>query len=137
MLSGVTDSAKVPAYPTSAPKKHDWDKLEAMVKMEEEAEKLEGDAALNQLFQKIYGQGSEETRRAMNKSFVSILTYFLLYPFVFHPVHDPNFTHTVKIFFSLRGTSKSDITCKAFFSKCSCRNDVIGRGCNIIEGWMN
>lgn len=70
-LIGASEAAKVPSYPTSASKKHDWDKLEAEVKKEEEEEKLEGDAALNKLFQKIYGQGSEETRRAMNKSFVS------------------------------------------------------------------
>lgn len=67
----MSESGKIPAYPTSSTKKHDWDKLEAEVKKEEEEEKLEGDAALNKLFQKIYGQGSEETRRAMNKSFVS------------------------------------------------------------------
>lgn len=71
MFPETAESGKVVAYPSSAPKKHDWDKLEAQVKKEEEEEKLEGDAALNQLFQKIYGQGSEETRRAMNKSFVS------------------------------------------------------------------
>ncbi|XP_064092356.1 protein SGT1 homolog isoform X1 [Macrobrachium nipponense] len=59
-----------PAYPSSASKKHDWNKIEADIKAEEENEKLEGDAALNQLFQKIYGQGSDETRRAMNKSFM-------------------------------------------------------------------
>lgn len=69
-LPGVSESGKAPAYPTSSSKKHDWDKLEAEVKKEEEDEKLEGDAALNKLFQKIYGQGSEETRRAMNKSFM-------------------------------------------------------------------
>lgn len=62
-------STAAPAYPTSYAKKHDWNKLEAEVKKQEEDEKLEGDAALNQLFQKIYSSGNEETRRAMNKSF--------------------------------------------------------------------
>lgn len=70
-VPGATSSdAKVPSYPTSSSKKHDWDKIEAQLKAEEEDEKLEGDAALNKLFQKIYGQGSEETKRAMNKSFM-------------------------------------------------------------------
>lgn len=58
------------SYPSSNKEKRDWDKLAQQVAKEEEDEKLEGDAALNQMFQKIYSEGSDETRKAMNKSFL-------------------------------------------------------------------
>ncbi|KAI9106313.1 SGS domain-containing protein [Phlyctochytrium arcticum] len=58
-------STDKPAYPTSARKRHDWD---AMAK-EVDAEKPEGEQALNALFQQIYRDASEETRRAMMKSY--------------------------------------------------------------------
>lgn len=62
-------SAQPPVYPSSSAKKKNWDKIESEIKKEEAEEKPEGEAALNQLFQKIYGEGSDEIRRAMNKSF--------------------------------------------------------------------
>ncbi|MCO5568787.1 hypothetical protein L7F22_022487 [Adiantum nelumboides] len=58
-------------YPSSSRKGNkDWDKLEAQMLKEEKDEKLEGDAALNKLFRDIYRNADEDTRRAMNKSFV-------------------------------------------------------------------
>ena len=51
-------------YPSSAHYTRDWDKLVANVKKEEKDEKAEGDAALNQLFQQIYKDGSDEVRKA-------------------------------------------------------------------------
>ncbi|PON58223.1 N-terminal acetyltransferase A, auxiliary subunit [Parasponia andersonii] len=59
-----------PTYPSSKPKRTDWDKLEAEVKKEEKEEKLDGDAALNKFFRGIYQDADEDTRRAMSKSFV-------------------------------------------------------------------
>lgn len=58
-----------PTYPSSSKKPKNWDKIVADVVNEEKDEKLEGDAALNKLFQQIYANGTDETRRAMNKSF--------------------------------------------------------------------
>ncbi|KAJ4846409.1 Cochaperone protein [Turnera subulata] len=66
--SGV--GAERPVYPSSKPKRVDWDKLEAQVKKEEKDEKLDGDAALNKFFREIYQDADEDTRRAMKKSFV-------------------------------------------------------------------
>lgn len=46
----------------------DWGAIEKTLAAEAE-EKKEGEAALNEMFQKIYGDASDETKRAMNKSF--------------------------------------------------------------------
>lgn len=62
-------------YPSSSHYTKNWDKLVGEIKEEEKNEKLEGDAALNKLFQQIYSDGSDEVKRAMNKSFVRTLNF--------------------------------------------------------------
>ncbi len=57
-------NARPAAYPTSNTKKRDWSKNE-----DADDEKPEGDEALNKLFKEIYANATEETRRAMVKSF--------------------------------------------------------------------
>jgi len=56
------------AYPSSKGPKN-WDKLEKEAKEEEEKEKLEGDAAVNKLFQTIYRDASDDVKKAMMKSY--------------------------------------------------------------------
>jgi suppressor of G2 allele of SKP1 len=56
-------------YPTSCKKSKDWDKVEKEIEKQDDEEKS-GLQAVSFVFQQIYGNGSEELRRAMNKSFV-------------------------------------------------------------------
>lgn len=64
MMFSVPEAASVERAPPVFQAK-DWDNI---VK-ENENDREEGDAALNSLFQKIYAEGSDDVRRAMNKSF--------------------------------------------------------------------
>ena len=47
----------------------DWDAIEKDLEQQEKKEKPEGDEALNALFQQIYGNADDDTRRAMIKSY--------------------------------------------------------------------
>ena len=64
--STTTDSK---VYPTSSRKKTNWDALETEIKKETKEEKVGGDAGTNKLFQQIYGDADEDSRRAMMKSY--------------------------------------------------------------------
>jgi suppressor of G2 allele of SKP1 len=66
----TTEDTSVNKYPSSSHYTRNWDKLVGDIKKDEENEKPEGDAALNQLFQQIYSGGNDEVKKAMNKSFV-------------------------------------------------------------------
>ncbi|XP_037642680.1 protein SGT1 homolog isoform X2 [Sebastes umbrosus] len=57
-------------YPSSSKNACKWDKMVVDLGEEEKTEKVEGDAALNKLFQQIYCDGTDEVKRAMNKSFM-------------------------------------------------------------------
>lgn len=73
ILSSSSDfpSISLDQYPSSSHYTRNWDKVVGEINEDDKNEKMEGDAALNKLFQQIYSDGSDEVKRAMNKSFVS------------------------------------------------------------------
>ncbi|XP_047126153.1 protein SGT1 homolog isoform X1 [Hydra vulgaris] len=64
-----SDTVNPHKYPSSSHFVKNWDLLAKQVEEEEKNENKEGDGALNALFQQIYADGSDEVKRAMNKSF--------------------------------------------------------------------
>eukprot|EP00741_Cyanophora_paradoxa_P020204 tig00000219_g19503.t1 len=62
--------AKPPSYPSSSKVKRDWGAIDREIEEELGKEKPTGEDSLTKLLQDIYSKGNEETRRAMNKSFV-------------------------------------------------------------------
>ena len=67
-LPAVAVAAQPPAYPSSKSGKN-WDRIAVDIEQELAKDKPEGEQALNELFQKIYCDADEDTKRAMNKSF--------------------------------------------------------------------
>lgn len=55
--------------PKAYSSQRDWDQVESSISKELEAEKPEGDEALNALFRQIYKDADPETKMAMKKSF--------------------------------------------------------------------
>jgi len=62
-----TPGADKPVQPYSSGK--DWNRVATDLEKELGEDKAEGEAALNEMFQKIYADSSDEVKKAMNKSF--------------------------------------------------------------------
>ncbi|XGW17161.1 hypothetical protein V3C99_002067 [Haemonchus contortus] len=62
--SSAEPAASEPPHPTK-----NWEAIERTVVQEEENEDLEGDAAVNRLFRKLYNEASDDVKKAMIKSY--------------------------------------------------------------------
>jgi len=60
-------TSEQPSYPSSSMHRKDWNKFEAEIAKDEKDNKEESDA--NSIFSQLYKDASDETKRAMNKSY--------------------------------------------------------------------
>ena len=67
VLEGEEADAGKLSYPSSAKHAKNWDALEKEISKEQD--KPEGEAALNALFQQLYKDADDDTKRAMLKSY--------------------------------------------------------------------
>ncbi|KAL6727850.1 hypothetical protein Aduo_009692 [Ancylostoma duodenale] len=66
-MLGASSAAPTPVESHHPPK--NWEAIERKVVEEEENEQLEGDAAVNRMFRKLYSEASDDVKRAMIKSY--------------------------------------------------------------------
>ena len=69
MYFSLPDVISVNQMNFSSAKGKNWDRIAVDIEKELENDKPEGEAALNEMFQKIYSNADDNTKRAMNKSF--------------------------------------------------------------------
>ena len=75
--SSGSEAPPTHAYPSSSRKRHDWDDIVKQSAAEDEELQKElsknpnagGDKALNEMFQKLYADATDDQRRAMIKSY--------------------------------------------------------------------
>jgi suppressor of G2 allele of SKP1 len=70
ILNATHSASTRPTYPSSSKHSQDWNALEKQILKEDQETKPEGEAAVNEFFQKLYANASDDVRRAMNKSFM-------------------------------------------------------------------
>ncbi|PIC26962.1 hypothetical protein B9Z55_019371 [Caenorhabditis nigoni] len=72
IAASAPTSSPIESIPSTTPisnVKKNWDAIEKQAVKDEEEEKLEGDAAVNKMFQQIYANATDDVRRAMMKSY--------------------------------------------------------------------